>query len=88
MPDTPVTRPITLDEFRRAADAFHADVVSLREQHVTPLGGVLGLIHAEVEQLGSLCVATITMTPNTKPSIVAQLQQLLLYVETAGNTPQ
>jgi hypothetical protein len=85
MPDT---RPITVDEFQRACEALHAHVLPLLARYWPALGGEVGVIHALVELLGSLCKATIDLAPKAKPSIVAQLQQLLLYVETAGSTPQ
>jgi hypothetical protein len=88
MPDTPKTRPITVDEFRAASDASQPAAAQLLTKHRTPLGGDLGVIHALTELLGSLCKATIDLAPQAKPSIGAQLQQLLLYVETAGWTPQ
>jgi hypothetical protein len=87
MPDT-LKRPMTPDEFRAASDAFLADITPLLERHRVPLGGEGGLIHALVEVLGSLCHATLDVAPQGKPFVLRQLDDLRLYVETAGSTPQ
>ena len=87
MPDTPVTRPITLEELRRASDACCAEIVSVLTRH-RPVLGELGNIHVLIDVAGSLSKATIDLAPQAKPLIVEKVTQLLVYVETAGSRPQ
>jgi hypothetical protein len=87
--DRPIEpRPLTPDEFRRAADAYQADLVALDTRHVHALGGPLGLIHAKVEHLGSTCKATIEIAPEAAPHVDKCLADLTLYVATTGMSPQ
>jgi hypothetical protein len=81
-------RPLTPDEFRRAAEAFGADVLPLLAKHRTALGGELGVAHALIELLGSFCKATFDVAPQAKPFVLQQLADCALYLATSGTRPQ
>jgi hypothetical protein len=81
-------RPLTPDDFRRAADAYHADLVALDARHVHALGGTLGLIHPKTEHLGSTCKAVIEIAPEARPHVGKYLGDLNLFVATVGMPPQ
>ena len=89
MGDRPIElRPLTPEEFRRAADAYQAELVALDARHVRALGGALGLIVAKVEHLGSTCKAAIDIAPEARPHVDKFLGDLMLYVTTTGMSPQ
>ena len=56
MPDT---KSITPAEFRTAEDTCQRELLALLSRHRAALGD-LGVIHALIETVGSLCVATLT----------------------------
>ena len=69
--------------FRAAEAAFETDLVVCIRRHLTALGGELGVIHALVETLGSVCVAVVRETPMAQRHVDQQIGDLALFVARA-----
>lgn len=73
--------------YRKSLEAVQADVVDVLKKHWPRVGAQL-IAHALIETTGNVLSAIAADDPAGQPAINAKLDDLRLFVATAGKAPQ